>query len=71
MIEVRLTNGDSAEAETPDEAVYAAETMIGEALLGGARYSFAPTATFVVEGRVVRERVTREQLRVLARTNGA
>lgn len=54
MIEIRLSNGDSAEAETPEEAVYAAQTLIREA---ATTYYAKPTASFYVDGRLVRHEV--------------
>jgi hypothetical protein len=58
MILVRLSNGDTAEADTPEEAVYAAETILREAQEHGTYYT-RPTASFYgPDGLLVRERVT-------------
>jgi hypothetical protein len=68
VIEVVISNGDSAEAETPEEAVYAAQVLIREAQERGTYYS-RPTASFFVDGRLVRERVSLADLGLLALSN--
>lgn len=54
MIVVRLSNGDEAEAETPGDAVFAAQTMIREA---ATTYYARATASFYVGGKLVRHEV--------------
>jgi hypothetical protein len=59
MIEIRIhPTGDSAEADTPAEARVAARQLMREARDQGCR----PTATFIVDGVLVREGVKRGQL---------
>jgi len=54
MIEILMSTGDTAEADTPEAAMIAARTMFEDATQG--RYSGRArdiTATFVVDGNVV------------------
>lgn len=61
MIEVLLSNGDSAEAETPEDAVYAARVMVRDVAAAGLTTT-GLTASFYVDGRLVRERVRSAEL---------
>ena len=56
MITVVLTNGDTAEAETPEAAVYAAGVIIREATaLSGSYYTEKVTASFYgPDGKLIR-----------------
>lgn len=68
MIEIQISSGDSAEAEDPEAAILAAQTLIREAQANGTYYS-RPTASFFVAGRLVRERVSLADLGFLAIAN--
>jgi hypothetical protein len=60
MIEVTIIpTGDTAEAETPEDAVYAASVLLREARENGCS---RPTAAFYVDGRLVRSDVSRVDL---------
>jgi hypothetical protein len=59
MIEVILSNGDSAEAETPEAAVFAAETLYREATTN---YYDRPTISFFVDGKCVAADLRRQEL---------
>jgi hypothetical protein len=65
MIEIRLSNGDTAEAENPESAVVAARTLMNDATDNGAASRFL-TADFYVDGQLIRERVRRADLSSLA-----
>jgi hypothetical protein len=57
LIEVRIEpTGDSAEAESPEDACFAARTLLREAREQGCG---RPTAAFIVDGVLVREGVRR------------
>jgi hypothetical protein len=58
MILVLLSNGDSAEADTPEEAVFAASYILREASENGTYYSRPTAAFYGADGVLVRERVT-------------
>ena len=60
MIEVRVTpSGDSATADTPEDALYAARVLLREAREHGAG---DPRATFLVDGVAVRTNVKRSEV---------
>ena len=64
MIEVVLTNGDSAEVESPEEAVFAAQTLMREAApaLVGTPESLQLRVSFFVDGQLVRGDLRRSEL---------
>lgn len=62
MIEVVLTNGDRAEAATAEGAVVAARTLMQDAADRSAYGGHGLTASFHVDGRLVREGVRREEI---------
>lgn len=53
MIEVRLSNGDTAEAETPEAARYAAAILWDEAQQNRNGHGWYPGVTFFVDGQRV------------------
>lgn len=59
MIEIRLTNGDWAEAEDPEAAVVAARCLLREA---SDTYYSRPEASFYVDGKLVRAGVRLQDL---------
>jgi len=61
MIDILLSNGDKPEADTPEEAVYAARTMMQEASAAGTALRLL-TATFHVGTRYVRSGVRYSEL---------
>lgn len=61
LIEVLLSNGDRAEAESCEGAMLAARTMMGDASEASAYGGMGLTAAFYVDGRLVREGVRREE----------
>lgn len=68
MIEVTISNGDSAEADDPEAAIYAAQVLIREAssvLAYGSRL----TASFHVDGRLVRNGVSLADLSLMSLAN--
>lgn len=62
FIEVILTNGDRAEATTPEGALVAALTLMDDASARSAYAMRGLTASFLVDGRLVREGVRRATL---------
>lgn len=62
MIEVLLSNGDRAECETPEEAVFAARTLMDDAWEANPVQGNHPTVTFLVDGRAVRSNLTRAEV---------
>lgn len=62
MIEVVLSNGDSAEAETPAEAIFAARHLMQEAVDHGSATLRLLTASFYTGSRFVREGVRYSEL---------
>lgn len=63
MIEVVLTNGDSAEADSPEAALVAARTILGEALENVSTIGPKITAAFYTDGFLVRQGVHLYELR--------
>jgi hypothetical protein len=61
VIEVLLSTGDRAEAEDPESAQVAARTMMDDAESAGAASRFL-TASFYVDGKLVRDKVRRSEL---------
>ncbi len=68
-ISVVLTNGDSAEAATPEDALYAAGVLMREATaLSGSYYTARVTASFYgPDGKLIRAGVTSSDLVITAK----
>lgn len=62
MIDIVLSNGDSAEAETPEAAVLAARTLMDDVWEANPRQGNNPTAAFYVNGVLIRTNVKRHEL---------
>lgn len=62
MIEVILSNGDRAEADTPEEAMLAARTMLDDAWNANPVQGNRPTVTIVVDGKALFVGLTRSEV---------
>lgn len=68
MIDILLSNGDAAEAETPETAVYAALVLIEEASAATYHSLITPTASFYVDGKCVASDLNEVYLRSQSRS---